>query len=168
MRTELRLEGGPGGELTEAGLRRGVRCIRLTVYSPDEAAFALRSGHLDAPIEQILATLEQIFNGKTFAKSAEADPTAKGSLLPQLLQKDSMIFSRTAAICDQSLSGEQVARQRPLLDAPGVSADLRAAIGDETSALLGCARLGELANREITVALHRLRDAIDGREGNTS
>ena len=111
-------------QLTDDGARRAVRCIRLRLYSSEEAAWALQSGHLDAP-----------WGG--WRETVEGGSEVELSLLSSVLQKDHTIAANTAQMCSAAQSAEQLALQDQR--AAAASADLREAIAEETAALAACA-----------------------------
>ena len=102
-----------GLELPDAALSAALRCVRLRLYSPAEAALALRVGHLDAEW------------GK-----------AGGGAVAPLLAKDRKVVLNTGTMCAREAEADS--RRRP--SRAGVSADLLAAVDAEAAALHGCAR----------------------------
>ena len=127
-RTELRLDSR--GKLSGAALRAATKCVRLRLYSREEAAWALQSGHFDAP---------------TWLGAPDAPPS--------VLEKDSRVAANTAMGCAQAQSDEQRAGQRALLGA--ASADLAAAVAAEGDALAQCAAGLREAHFEIEAHLER-------------
>lgn len=118
VRTDLFLD-SESRELTEEAMRDALRCIRLKVYSPAEATAALSTDHL--------------------TKSWEG-PSADHQSGP-ILSKDAMIVRNTFTMCAKAQSEDMMEKQALLLDTGAASEDLRAAVQDETAALVGCAHL---------------------------
>ena len=111
-RIELRLDGS--GKLSGAALRAATKCVRYRLYSAEEAAWALRSGHLDAP---------------TWAGAPNAPLS--------VLEKDRRVAADTAMGCAEAQGEEeQRAAQRVLLGA--ASPDLAAAVAAEAEAFAQC------------------------------
>ena len=112
-RIELRLDGS--GKLSGAALRAATKCVRYRLYSAAEAAWALRSGHLDAP---------------TWAGAPDAPLS--------VLEKDRRVAADTAMGCAEAQGEEeQRAAQRVLLGA--ASPELAAAVAAEAEAFAQCA-----------------------------
>ena len=122
------LDGGPGGdELTDEGLRAALRCVRLRLYRPADAEFALRSGHLDQP-----------WGGGVSAGALAQHVPAQ---LLDLLRADRLVVMNTGRMCDAAAPGPGLTLR--LMSA--ASDDLEAAIRDEAMALIGCAQLLQVA-----------------------
>lgn len=122
-RTDLVMADGEE-TLGDDALQWAVRCIRLALYEPEEAEWALRHGHLEAGWGGAGTTM--------LPNDAEA-----AQMLSSILQKDHRITSNTGEMCSNAQTPERRARQAELLDA--ASADLREAIREETAALTSCA-----------------------------
>ena len=130
-----------GGELSDAAVRSAVRCVRLQVYSPDEAEHALRTGHID----RVWAAA-----GGSGGGTAAAD----GAMRAGLLRKDAMVAMRTGMNCESSIA-EWVEAEGPdqELALGRASADLTAVITAEAEALRGCAAKLRKAHGELTAAV---------------
>ena len=139
-RTDLFLEEG-SGELTQAGAREAVRCIRLRLYTREEAEWALNKGHLDAPWGGPLDALD------VAALRNSADGWRVGNLLSSILQKDHRVTSNTAALCRAAASDEQRAGQKRHLAA--ATPALRDAIAEESAALAACAEEFGRASEQV-------------------
>lgn len=127
-----------GRSLTDAALRAAVRCIRLRLYEPEEAAWALESGHLDAP-----------WGGAADVGELRHHPDAArlGELVSSILQKDLLIAENTHASCMHAVSDEQRGGQRARMDA--AAADMREAVAEELDALDACAEQFAAAREQI-------------------
>ena len=139
-RTDLRLErsvGSERSELTDAGLRAAVRCIRLRLYETEEAEWAIESGHLDAP-----------WGGVESLSKLRHHPEAArlGALISSILQKDLLIAENTHALCRQAVSDKQRSGQRERIGT--ATADLQDVMTEELAALDACAE-GFAAAREF-------------------
>ena len=121
--------------LTPTATREAIRCIRLRLYEPEEAAWAVTSGHLSGP-----------WGGLFDAKALRADPTA-AEMLPGILMREMRIAERTGALCHSALSDEKRAGQRALAEA--ASPALREAILQETIALDACAAAYRRVSEQI-------------------
>ena len=126
-RTDLHLDSD--GRLSESSMREALRCIRLRLYSPAEAALALRLGHLDA----------------AWGGAAGGDDAAN---IAALLAKDARVVMNTGAMCAGAQEG--AAAQAGLFEA--ASPDLAAAVREETVALADCAALLEAAHHALAAA----------------
>ena len=122
VRTDIFLDAT--GELTEEAMRESLKCIRLRLYSGEEARFAIASGHLET----------------------WAGPPANAQTGP-LLAKDAMVVRNNRIMCANALTTEQIEAQKPLMDR--ASRDLSAAVRAETNALVGCASLLEAAFEQL-------------------
>ena len=136
-RTDLYLD-ETSGVLTDGALRAALRCIRLRLYSADEAEWALQADYLDAP-----------WGGPPGLEALRHSPDGArvGQLLSSILQKDLRIVSNTASMCRRALSDEQRREQRARL--PDASEALREAIADESAALDACAEMLDAASEQI-------------------
>lgn len=126
-RTDLDLE--PGATVIgQANLRDAVRCIRLALYTPEEASWALKSGHLDGPWGGVVTA-----HNRAIALGSKAEE----DILASVLEKDHRVAVNTGRMCEAAHTEEQHEAQARLL--PAASPDLQAAISEEASALQSCA-----------------------------
>ena len=144
LRTELWLQALDETELirdgrtrlSDAALREAVRCMRLSLYEPEEAEWALRNGHLFAP----------------WGGWAEQDMSNAADLdvFRAILMKDHRIVSNTASLCADVLLTDVEFFEGRLAAA---SADLADAIGEEVTALAACAEGFSEAERLLGLRL---------------
>ena len=133
LRTELWLQARDEAELhrdgktrlTEAALRESVRCVRLSLYEAEEAEWALRHEHLDAP-----------WGG---SPTLDLSHPEDARIIQVVLQKDYRIVSNTAHLCADAL--DQSFGDVSLFEARLAAAtkDLRDAIAEEATAIASCA-----------------------------
>lgn len=129
--TELFVE--TDGHVSEDGMRQALKCVRLKLFEPAEAAFAIDSGYL------------QTWGGNDAVRAADKD-----GLLGSILKKDALIVKNTASMCTQALTQEMIAEQQALF--PAASPRLRAAIREESIAVMDCYALLSAAHEEITAS----------------
>ena len=99
-------------KLEESELQKALRCVRLQLYSPNEAVVAIAQGHLNKPWGSI------------------------DSKIPSsILAKDRRAVINTGQLCAR----EALADGETYVDATGVSPKLRSAFDAEAAALHGCA-----------------------------
>lgn len=121
--------------LSEGALRESVRCVRLSLYTPGEAEWALLHGHLDAP-----------WGGWYDIPNDEHGHAEDVSRFAAVLRKDLSIASNTARMCIQARR-EDVALYEERLAA--ATKDLRDAIAEEANAIALCAEGFSEAERQI-------------------
>ena len=120
------------GKLTNAALRQALRCIRLKLYTPEEAQWSIDSGHIDGTWDGPAIRDEQ--------------PLLKGCVL-----KDARVVGSTGMMCSNAQSEEMLRRQASLLSA--ASPELSSAVEEETRALMGCSQLLQTAYAKLLARL---------------
>jgi hypothetical protein len=131
--------------LSDEALRDAIRCIRLRLYTPVEARWALSNGHLDAPWggwphlprSRTGASGGDGGDGGDSSSNQEEQEQEEEDLFASILGKDLRIVQNTATMCAQAQTEEQVEMQTELMRF--ASEDLRSAVREETLALAACA-----------------------------
>ena len=107
-RTDLDLE--PGATVIgQANLRDAVRCIRLALYTPEEASWALKSGHLDGPWGGVVTA-----HNRAIALGSKAEE----DILASVLEKDHRVAVNTGRMCEAAHTEEQHEAQRARCQLP--------------------------------------------------
>lgn len=120
------------GKLTNAALRQALRCIRLRLYTPEEAQWSLDSGHIDGT-----------WDGPVISDGQR--------LLKGCVEKDVRVVGSTGMMCSNTQSEELLRRQASLLSS--ASPELSSAVEEETRALMGCAQLLQTAYAKLLARL---------------
>lgn len=110
-RIDLELE---SKRLAKGTMLKALRCVRLHVYSPEEAAIAVETGRLDLPWEEI-----------------PAEPQS-------MLKKDLRVIINTLNICSDGVSEKSLNKQAVLVRELKGKSEIGRAVSDETTALVGC------------------------------
>ena len=107
----------------------------MRIYTPEEAEYALTTGHIDGT-----------WDGPLISKESEP-------LLKAIVEKDVRVVGSTGMMCDAAQSEELLRRQATLIGAEGVSPALASAVEEETAALMGCSQLLQSAYAKLLARL---------------